>query len=290
MIDAATDDVFIDDIWLPAADGYQLAATIFLPRRQRRNAVLINSAAAVPRALYRPFASYLAGRGCVVLTYDYRGIGGSRPRDLAGFDARMADWADQDAAGAVAWMRARYRTLPLCYVGHAFGGQALGLLPNNDQVARALLVAAQAACWKLIAAPERYRVLLLNAVGKPLANALGYLPGRFGLGEDLPKGVYLQWSKWVMSERYYFDDMSLVGLANYPHYRHPLMALHIEDDSWATRAAVERLCAAFTNASPDIVTVRRRDAGGGRIGHLGFFRREHRNTLWRKAADWLVAT
>lgn len=290
MTDEVADDIFVDDIRLPAEDGYSLAATIYLPRRERRNAVLISSAAAVPRGLYRRFASYLGSRGCVVLTYDYRGIGGSRPPSMVGFDARMADWADKDATAAVAWMRARYKTLPLSYVGHSFGGQALGLLPNNDQVARALLVAAQAGYWKMMASPEKYRVfLLLNGVGKPLANIMGYVPGKLGLGEDVPKGVFLQWTKWVMSARYYFDDMSLVGLANYPHYRHPLMALYIEDDPWATRPSVELLCSAFTSASPDIVTVRPRDTGARHIGHFGFFRPEHRDTLWKKAADWLVA-
>ena len=290
MTGEIADDVFVDDIRIPATDGYALAATIYLPRGERRNAVLISSAAAVPRRLYGGFASYLGSRGCVVLTYDYRGIGGSRPQSFVDFDARMADWADKDATAAVAWMRARYKLLPLSYVGHSFGGQALGLLPNNDQVARALLVAAQAGYWKLFASPERYRVfLLLNWVAKPLANFMGYVPGKFGLGEDMPRGIFLQWTKWVMNARYYFDDPSLIGLANYPHYRHPLMALCIEDDPWATRASVELLCSAFTNASPDIVTVSPRDAGVRRIGHLGFFRPEHRNTLWKKAADWLTA-
>ena len=76
MAEAALDDVFIDDITVPAMDGYPLAATLFLPRGAKRHAVLINSATAVPRRLYRGFAGYLAGRGCAVLTYDYRGIGG----------------------------------------------------------------------------------------------------------------------------------------------------------------------------------------------------------------------
>jgi predicted alpha/beta hydrolase len=30
------------------------------------------------------------------------------------------------------------------------------------------------------------------------------------------------------------------------------------------------------------------EAGVSRIGHMGFFRPEHRNTLWRDAADWIV--
>ena len=63
MTEAALDDVFTDDIIIPAADGYSIAATLFLPRSSKRHAVLINSATAVPRRIYRAFASYLAHRG-----------------------------------------------------------------------------------------------------------------------------------------------------------------------------------------------------------------------------------
>ena len=191
MADTGMDDVFIDDITVPAMDGHPLGATLFLPRGAKRHAVLINSATAVPRRLYRGFAGYLAGRGCAVLTYDYRGIGGSRPKamkSLAGFKASMSDWAAQDITAAVSWMRQRYKALPFAYVGHSFGGQALGLLPNNTEIPRALFIAAQAGYWKLMTAPERYRVYaILNFVGLPLARSLGYLPGRAGLGMDLPR-------------------------------------------------------------------------------------------------------
>ncbi|MCA3579613.1 MAG: alpha/beta fold hydrolase, partial [Bradyrhizobium sp.] len=176
---AALDDVFSDDIVVPAADGYPLAATLFLPRAKKRHAVLINSATAVPRKVYRGFAGYLARRGAAVLTYDYRGTGDSRPmaatglnkpKSLAGFKATMADWAALDATAAVRWMRERYRDLPFAYVGHSFGGQALGLLPNNAEIPRALLIASQAAHWKLVASPERYRVVaFMNGIGLPLA-------------------------------------------------------------------------------------------------------------------------
>ena len=143
VAEAALDDVFIDDITFPAADGYLLGATLFLPRGAKRHAVLINSATAVPRKIYKGFASYLARRGCAVLTYDYRGIGDSRqksligynqPHSLVGFKASMSDWAALDVTAAVAWMRERYKDLPLSYVGHSFGGQALGLLANNTEV------------------------------------------------------------------------------------------------------------------------------------------------------------
>jgi predicted alpha/beta hydrolase len=298
--EADLDDVFIDHITFPAEDGYLLGATLYLPRGAKRHAVLINSATAVPRKLYKGFASYLARRGCAVLTYDYRGTGDSRlkslsgynqQRSLVGFQASMSDWAALDVTAAVAWMRERYKALPLNYVGHSFGGQALGLLPNNTEVSRALFIAAQAGYWKLMAAPERYRVYaLLNFVARPLTRLMGYTPGWSGLGLDLPKGVFLQWAGWVMSERYLFDDPDLKSLENFPHYKGALRALCISDDPWATRPAVELLCSGFTSIGPDILTITPADAGAARIGHFGFFKPEHRDTLWRGAAEWIQAT
>jgi len=299
VAEAALDDVFIDDITLPATDGYLLGATLFLPRGAKRHAVLINSAAAVPRKVYRGFAGYLARRGCAVLTYDYRGTGDSRqravvgynqPKSLVGFKASMSDWAALDVTAAVAWMRERYKSLPLNYVGHSFGGQALGLVANNSEVSRALLVAAQAGSWRLMASPERYRVYaMLNFVGIPLTRLLGYAPGWSGLGEDLPQGVFQQWVGWVMSPRYLFDDPGLKALANFPQYSGALRALCFSDDPWATRPAVELLCSGFVSTKPEILTVTPANAGTARIGHLGFFRAEHRDTLWRGAAEWMQA-
>jgi predicted alpha/beta hydrolase len=297
--DAALDDVFSDDITVPAKDGYPLGATLFLPRGAKHHAVLISSATATPRKIYRGFAGYLARRGFAVLTYDYRGVGGSRqksvegynrPKSLKGFKASMSDWATLDATAAVSWMRERYQALPLSYVGHSFGGQAFGLLPNNTDVGRALLVASQAGYWKLMASPERYRVYAaLNFVLAPLTHLLGYAPGRVGLGEDLPKGVFQQWTQWVMSPRYLFTDPSLPGLSNFGKYQGAMRAIYMSDDPWATRPAVELLCSGFSAITPDIMQVTPSDVGADKIGHFGFFRPEHRDTLWRGAAEWLEA-
>ena len=297
--EAVLDDVFIDDISFPAADRYLLGATLFLPRGAKRHAVLFNSATAVPRKIYRGFAGYLAGRGCAVLTYDYRGTGDSRQkspvgynqsRSLVGFKASMSDWAALDVTAAVAWMRGRYKNLPLNYIGHSFGGQVLGLLPNNSEVSRALLIAAQAGYWKLMASPERYRVYaMLNFVGTPLTRLLGYAPGWSGLGEDLPKGVFEEWVSWVMSKRYLFDDPKLSGLKNFPQFKGAMRALCFSDDPWATRPAIELLCSGFVSAKPEILTIAPADVGVTKVGHFGFFRPEHRDTLWRGAAEWIEA-
>ena len=282
-------DILAQDTTIAARDGYALAATVFAPHDPPRGAVLINSATAVPRKIYRGFASYLAQQGFAVLTYDYRGIAGSRPPSLRGVKVRMRDWAALDVAGAIDHMRHVWPKLPLSAVGHSFGGQAVGLAPNNGEITRALLVAAQAGYWRLFHSPERYRVYaMLRLLGAPIARLVGYMPGRLGIGEDLPRDVFLEWTGWVMQPRYFFDDKTLVALENFPRYRGALRAICVTDDPWATAPAVDLLCSGFTGTHPERIDIRPADVGAAKIGHFGFFRLEHRDTLWRDAATWLA--
>lgn len=283
------DEILVQDTTFPALDGYTLAATVFAPPRMPTHAVLINAATAVPRKIYKPFATDLARRGATVMTYDYRGVGGSAPKSLKGFPARMRDWAALDVTAAVAHLRQVWPNLPLCYVGHSFGGQALGLIPNNAEVSRALFIASQAGYWGLCAPPENYRIwAFLKFLGRPLTRVLGYAPGAIGLGESLPRDVFLEWTSWVMQKRYFFDDPTLDALNNFPNYRGPLRALGIDDDPWATPAAIDLLVGRLINAAAERVQIDPEKFGRGRIGHFGFFRQERRETLWRPETDWLL--
>jgi predicted alpha/beta hydrolase len=282
-------EVLAQDTTIAARDGLALGASVYAPETAPRGAVLINSATAVPRKIYRGFAGYLAQQGFAVLSYDYRGTGGSRPASLRGFSARMRDWAALDVAAAIDHMRTVWPKLPLAVVGHSFGGQAVGLVPNNSEISRVLLIAAQAGHWGLIQSPEKYRVyVLMRLIGSPVARALGYMPGRLGIGEDLPRDVFLEWTGWVMRRRYFFDDATLEALENFPRYRGALRAMCMTDDPWATPAAVDLLCSGFTGTAAERIDVQPRAVGAARIGHFGFFRSEHRDTLWRDAANWLA--
>jgi predicted alpha/beta hydrolase len=286
---AVSAEAVVQDTTLAARDGYPLAATVFAPAAPPTAAVVINSGAAVPRKIYRGFASYLAERGGAAVTYDYRGVGGSRPASLKGFSARMRDWAALDVAAAIDHVHQVWPNVPLMFVGHSFGGQALGLAPNNALVARALLVAAQAGYWRLFAPPERYRAYgLMRLIGVPVTHMLGYTPGQLGIGEDLPKGVFLEWTQWVGSPRYFFDDPTLDALENFPRFTGDLRAIGLTDDTWATKPAIDMLLEGFTGARREHVQVAPHAVGAKRIGHFGFFRPEHRDTLWRDAAEWLM--
>ncbi len=88
---------------ISAADGYSLAASHF-DASPTDTVVLINSATAVPRQFYERLASYFQSRGWSAVTYDYRGIGESKPRSLRGFNATMRDWALLDMTAVVNWV------------------------------------------------------------------------------------------------------------------------------------------------------------------------------------------
>jgi predicted alpha/beta hydrolase len=288
LIRATMPTVPVTDTTFPARDGFSLAATVFSPPEPRA-IVLVSSATAVPRKIYRGFASFLAEQGFAALTYDYRGTGESRPASLKGFSARMRDWAAQDVAGAIDHARRMWPDLKLNYVGHSFGGQAVGLIPNSTEISRALLVASQSGYWRYYVGFEKYRVWTMFRTLMPLlAHIAGYVPGsKIGLGEDLPNGVFFEWRDWCMSPNFFFDDATLTATANYPKYTSPMRAIGLNDDPWATAPAIDALVKHFTGTKVERIQIAPRDIGAAKIGHFGFFRPEHRDTLWRDAAEWL---
>src|SRR6266550_1590171 len=119
-----------------ARDGHRLGATLFRPASSNGRALQINAAAGVKQEYYAKFAGYLAERGFTVLTFDYRGIGRSLAGKVSQVVARMRDWALLDAAAAFRFLPQS----PVLIVGHSFGGQALGLLPEPERIAAALVV------------------------------------------------------------------------------------------------------------------------------------------------------
>ena len=73
------------------ADGYALQGALFGDPATCKAALLIVSAMGVPQRFYSDFAQWLATQGYAVFTFDYRGIGASRPthmrRSLRGLQA-----------------------------------------------------------------------------------------------------------------------------------------------------------------------------------------------------------
>jgi len=279
---------------IPAEDGRLLAATLFAPPDGLAAApplTVIAGGTGIPRRYYARFAAWLAERGRPVLTFDYRDSGGSLTGSIKGSTVRMRDWCILDVPGILAWGEREHAGRPLHWVGHSLGGFATGLAHNNRLIARQLSIAALSGYWRNMAVPERYRVFLaMGGLGPLVVRARGYFPGALLGGEDLPGPAFLEWRRWCMSPGFLFDDPTLPEAANFAGLRAPVRFGQIEDDTWATPAAVEAMAARFTGAAErSMWSIRLADSGARRIGHHGFFRSEHHATLWPAALAWLDA-
>ena len=111
-------------------------------RPQLIQSLFSTAAAGIPAAHYRRFAGYLAEGGVPVLTYDYRGIGKSKPLRLRGFAASVEDWAEFDCGGAIAWVRCRYPRAKLVGIAHSIGALLLGGAPNANELSHFVLVSS----------------------------------------------------------------------------------------------------------------------------------------------------
>jgi predicted alpha/beta hydrolase len=276
----------IESITIPARDGFSLAATRYEPDSNPTNTIVtINSATAVPQRYYKPFATFLANLGYAAITYDYRGIGDSRPASLRGFQATSTDWALLDMAGVVDWAQATYQPQRLFHIGHSYGGQTAGLLPNGDQIDAMVTLSSQSGYWRLQGGSQKAVVGFHVYVTLPLLSHLfGYMPwSKLGSAQDLPKGVALEWAKWCRQPRYFLDDES-VPVERFQQFCAPVLAYSFDDDSWGTRQAVDAMMHVYPNLTRRHVVPA--EVGVKAIGHFGFFRPKMK-LLWQETVAWL---
>jgi predicted alpha/beta hydrolase len=284
--------VHADDETLSATDGYPLAATCFEPPGIRRpsspTVVVVMSASGVRRRHYRRFAAYLAERGIVAVSFDYRGIGDSTKGPVTTRHMAMLDWGTKDAAGVIAWARRTYAPARLVVVGHSAGGQLVGVTPNRDLVDGVLAVGAQSGYWRLWPARDRYLMALLWYIAIPGVTAvLPYFPSRwFAAGENLPRGIARQWARWCRSPNYILSESDHTA-EQFAAYRGRIRAYLFPDDRIAPPDAVRALLSFYARAPREIIRCRPVDVAGDRIGHFGFFREQFRATLWDDAVAWI---
>lgn len=204
----------------------------------------------------------------------------------------MRDWGELDQPAVVEHARAWQPNVPLSIVGHSVGGQIFGLLPDPQRVARVLMVGAQHNYWGLWRPRERYVLWALWTLLMPSASQLlGYFPsGAFGLGEELPKGVALDWARWCRSPGALVQAIGDDTADRFRRYRGPLLALSFDDDTkFAPRRAVEGLLAFYSNAHAEHRHLSASSLGLRTVGHFGFFRESASERGWPIAVDWLAA-
>lgn len=278
-----------ESVRLYAADDYPLGGTLYTAAgNEPRRVALLHGGAGIPAASYAGFARFLAAHGIPTLTYDYRGIGQSRPSTLRGFRATLEDWAEFDCAAAVSWLRGRFPGAEMIGIAHSAGAFLLGGAHNAGEQSRLVLVGGHTGYYGDYHA--RYRLLMAitwHGLMPMIARVLGYFPARrLGLGDDIPAEIAVQWAARRSPElRPAGTDARSMRIRRLldrcAALERPALIVSMTDDAFATSAGLRRLMAYYPRLSPlQNLQFAPADAGLRRIGHFGFFRRRAGAVLW----------
>ena len=277
-------------ITIVCADSTRLRGHLWKPDGLAHGTVLLNPATGVLARYYHFYACYLAENGFAAITYDYRGIGLSRPPRLRGSGITWRDWGERDCEAAIIFAKDRDPGGSLSIVGHSIGGFLIGFAPSAPRVDRILTVGAQYAYWPDYAARRRMRLVMRWHVAMPVLTALfGYFPGRrLGWLEDLPAAVAREWSfrRARMELNYPAADRSTI-LERFTAVRAPILALSTTDDDFATIPAMTRALAYFTGCQRHIVMLEPANLSQASIGHFALFHTRFRGNFWPATLAWL---
>lgn len=252
--------------------------------------VIINAATGVQGRYYHRFARFLASHGFRVLTYDYRGIGASRPRSLRGCGYRWRDWGEQDFDAALRFVLAQAYAGPIQVIGHSIGGFLPGLSPEGHNITRMLTVGAQYAYWRDYSELHRTKLFWKWHVVMPtLTLILGYFPGkRLGWLEDLPAGVANEWSfRGRRMEQSYPKSQRGEILSRFGSVTAATLAVCVSDDPIASLQAIDRTLEYYSSAPKTRVLITPFDLAMKDVGHFGLFHERHRDGFWQQSLQWL---
>ncbi len=271
-------------------DGVRLGAHVWPSEGPSRGLLIVNCATGVRARYYHRYARFLAGRGFEVLTWDYRGIGDSRPESLKGLGWRWRDWGELDFDAALRFMKARAPEAPLTVVGHSIGGFLPGMAESAPLIDRMLTMGAQYA-WLMDYAPrQRLGFWLKWHLAMPaLTAACGYFPGRrLGWLEDLPAGVAYEWSfRGPRFETSHPSAERAEAVARMGRVRAPILAVSVTDDPFATPPALRRALSYYTGAPRQAVMLEPADLGRESVGHFDLLHDRHAAGFWTRSLLWL---
>lgn len=265
-----------------AKDGYKLGAYIREPETKHKGIIQINSGTGIPQEFYKHFAKYLTKLGYVTITFDYRGIGKSKPKSLKGFNATNLQWGTLDMTAILDWSIKNYPTLDKIVIGHSMGGQLIGLMENNERIDNVFIIASGTGYWKdMPKGITKSLMPFLWYLYMPLNTLIyGYSNSKkINQGENLPKGVALQWRKWCLNKDYWENEFGKTINNSFLKLSAPIKSLTFSDDNLISKKANKKLLAYFNNTTINEIEISPLSVGLNKIGHFGYFSRKSEK-LW----------
>lgn len=263
-------------------DHYSLAAHLFEPQISNQKVLLINSATGVKQQIYFSVAQFFADHGFTVITYDYRGIGLSKPDKMRGFEASMRVWGTTDYKALTSYIKSNFEDYKKYCLGHSVGALILGMNPDSEIFEEFIFVGTQNAFVGNLRLKTKIEGYLGFGIVQPLFTLLlGYFPASwFGLGESLPSGSAFDWRILILNKK--STNKLLEKSADFSKkLKQKVLVIWAEDDAWLTEKGVKSLLEnTYANLRPSYRQIYTSESEKGEIGHVNFFRSYNRK-LWK---------
>ncbi len=244
--------------------------------------MLINSATGVKQQVYFSFAKFFAEHGFTVITYDYRGIGESKPADMKNFTATMRLWGTDDFATLTNYIKSNYPDYRKFCVGHSVGALIIGMNADSVIFEKFIFIATQDAYFGNLKFTVAATALLGFGVALPLTTRLlGYFPAHsFGLGESLPAGVAYDWQTLILHTKSTARLYEKIDNEVSKTLTQETFFIHAEDDAWVTEKGMARLRKnVYPNLNYTFHEIKVSESEKEEIGHINFFRSFNKK-LW----------
>lgn len=269
------------------SDAYELDAEIYKAGDNQNPIILLNGATAVRKEFYAGFAKYLQENGFTCITYDYRGIGKSKPKGgLKNMTTKYLDWATLDMTAALKFTKDKFPDKKILILGHSVGGQMAGLIQNLELADALLGFGCSSGYWGNMKFMDRLKSHYFFKIIRPISHLLfGFTAAKkLGIMEDLPSNVSNDWRKWCSVPQYFFDKKYIDEILPYSKYSDmgiPVKMIHATDDYIGTPKNIEGFWS-NVKSSKGLVLEKWHPADFGlkEIGHFGPFQKKFQNTLW----------
>ncbi len=262
-------------------DDYSLSGHIFEPNNPNQKLLLINSATGVKQQIYFSFAQFFSEQGFTVITYDYRGIGLSKPEKMKGFEASMRIWGTKDYKAITNYIKMNFPNYQKFCLGHSVGALILGMNQDSKMFEEFIFVGTQNAFVGNLQLKTKIEAYLGFGIAQPLSTKiLGYFPANwFGLGESLPSGSAFDWRTLILNKK--STNSLLEKVKDFSKdLTQKVFVIRAEDDVWLTEKGVRSLLEnTYPNMIPNYRVIKTSESEKNEIGHINFFR-SYNNKLW----------
>lgn len=273
--------LIMEKLILTTKNQTQLTAHLFKPEKPNGKIILINSATGVKQQVYFSFAQFFAENGFTVITYDYRGIGLSKPLKMRNFKASMRIWGSEDFTTVTKFIIENYSDYQKFCLGHSVGALILGMNEYSKIFEKFIFVATQNAFIGNLKWKTKLEAFFGFGLAQPFFTELfGYFPAHwFGLGESLPKNCAYDWRTLILNRK--STGKLLLKTNDYSkELNQKVFVVYAEDDVWLTEKGVKSLLNnIYPNLKPDYRFLYTSESEKGEIGHVNFFR-SYNKKLW----------